>query len=207
MRWSLGVPSRPTLFGFVVPNQASDKQKCFLKWAEGRGWVLIMQDAQSSSKQCGWHQTKFIKGQVRGAPRTVFAGDPCDTSLREAVKNMYWEKCYQNHWTQTGNTRVWILHPFWVWVSFPFLDCPHREHNSIIQGAIKRWPWVRQILHLLSRPGLPEEGLQGSWDLQGEGAAITQLFWRYFGAPVVIFTCPFPLGLKSFFSWVFSDFK
>lgn len=158
---------------------------------------------------------KFIKGQVRGAPRTVFVGDPCDTSSsvadvpwgwkREAVKNMYWEKCYQNHWTKPGNTRLWILQP--LWVSFPFLDCPHREHNSIIQGAIKRWPRVRQILHLLSRPGLPEEGLQVSWDFQGEGAAITQLFWRYFGAPVVIFICPFPLGLKSFFSWVFSDFK
>lgn len=50
MRWSQEVRPRPTLFGFVVPNQASNKHRRSLKWAEGKRCVLVMQGTLFSSK-------------------------------------------------------------------------------------------------------------------------------------------------------------
>lgn len=57
MRWSQEVRPRPTLFGFMVPNQASNKHKCSLKWPEGKKCILVMQDILFSSKLCSPFQS------------------------------------------------------------------------------------------------------------------------------------------------------
>lgn len=103
MRWSHEVPSRPTLFGFMVPNQASNKQKCSLKWAGGKGCVLIMQDAPSSSKQCSWCWSEFSKGQVKGATRMVCARDPYDPQC-----------CWMYLEDEPWDCKEWVLRE-WVW--------------------------------------------------------------------------------------------
>lgn len=92
MRRSHEVRPRPTLLGFMVPNQASNKQKCSLKWAEGKGCVLVMQDTLFSSKLCGPFQSSAKnRGKEPLAQGRCLEG-PCDSRWRW----MYFE---ENHET------------------------------------------------------------------------------------------------------------
>lgn len=78
MRRSHEVCPRPTLLGFMVPNQASNKQKCSLKWAEGKGCVLVMQDTLFSSKLCSPFQSSAKNRATEPLAQGWCLEGPCD---------------------------------------------------------------------------------------------------------------------------------